>query len=419
MKHENTVEKQNIGDFEKEEVEKALRQMILKDAVQVFSKESLLERLKSGKPLCVKLGADPSRPDLHLGHTVVLRKLRLFQQLGAEIVFVIGDFTAMIGDPTGRSKTRPALTIEQTRKSGETYLSQVTKILDPDKTKIRYNSEWLDRLNFSDIIKLSSQYTLARMLERDDFKNRYENKLPLCLHELLYPLAQGYDSVALHADVEVGGTDQTFNLLVGRALQSSYGQTPQEVITYPLLVGLDGKNKMSKSLDNTIALDEPAAVMFEKSMRIPDTLLFDYFRLTTDFGEAEALRAVQTDIRDAHFLYAREITRLYGGKEAAAEAEQRYRQISAGSLPDAMPSLQISIGETESGRIKITALLRKAGFASSNAEARRNIAGGGVKINGSPVTNTDAEIELSQPFILQFGKNRFCKISSAAQNNNP
>lgn len=391
--------------MEKEEILKR----ILGDAVDVISEHGLRDRFSGERPLRVKLGADPSRPDLHLGHTVVLRKLRLFQQLGAQIIFVIGDFTGMIGDPTGRSRTRPALTLEQTRKSGETYYKQVTKILDPAKTAVRYNSAWLDKLTFSDVIRLSSRYTIARMLERDDFKKRFKNNSPVCLHELLYPLAQGYDSVALHADVEVGGTDQTFNLLVGRTLQSAYGQTPQEIVTYPLLVGLDGKNKMSKSLDNTIGLDEKAPSMFEKAMRVPDNLLADYFRLTTDIDAAAALHTIQQDIRKAHFLYAREIVTMYHGQAAAADAENRYRQISAGALPDSMPEIEILPGELENGCIKLTTLLRKAGFAVSNAEARREISGGGVKLGGVTVEDANILVDVSRPVIFQFGKNRFCK----------
>ena len=243
-------------------------ELIKRKAVQIFSEEELDEKIKSGKKLIIKLGADPSRPDLHLGHTVVLRVLKHFQDMGHDVVFVIGDFTAMIGDPSGKNKTRPALTFEETRKSGETYFRQVTKILDPAKTKITYNSEWLEKMNFRDIINLTSKYTVARILERDDFKNRYENKLPLSMHELMYPLMQGYDSVALKADIEIGGTDQTFNLLVGRELQKDYGQERQVVLTFPLLVGLDGKEKMSKSLDNYIGIDESPEIMYEKAMKI-------------------------------------------------------------------------------------------------------------------------------------------------------
>ena len=222
-------------------------ELIKRKAVQIFSEEDLEEKIKSGKKLVIKLGADPSRPDLHIGHSVVLRVLRQFQDMGHEVVFVVGDFTAMIGDPSGKSKTRPSLTFEQTQKSAETYLEQATKILDKDRTRIAYNSEWLSKMTFEDVIKLAGKYTVARIMERDDFKNRFENNLPLSMHELLYPLMQGYDSVALHADIEIGGTDQTFNLLVGRELQRNYDQEPQIVMTFPLLVGLDGKEKMSQS----------------------------------------------------------------------------------------------------------------------------------------------------------------------------
>lgn len=239
-------------------------EIIKRKAVQIFSEEELEKKLNSGKKLIIKLGADPSRPDLHIGHSVVLRVLKTFQNMGHEVVFLIGDFTGMIGDPSGKNKTRPALTWEQTRKSAETYLNQATKILDKNKTKIAFNSEWLSKLTLEDIISLTSKYTVARIMERDDFKNRFENGLPLSMHELLYPLMQGYDSVALKADIEIGGTDQTFNLLVGRELQKDYNQEPQVVMTFPLLVGLDGKEKMSKSLDNYIGLNDTPFDKFEK-----------------------------------------------------------------------------------------------------------------------------------------------------------
>ena len=273
-------------------MKKELTDKIKNGAVNIYSQSELDALLNSGKKLTVKLGADPSRPDLHLGHSVVLRKLRLFQELGHKIVFVVGDFTGMIGDPTGKSATRPQLTLEETRRSGQSYFQQVTKILDADKTEIRYNSDWLGAMNFEEVIKLASKYTLARMLERDDFKNRYEGNMPIGLHELLYPLVQGCDSVAIGADIEVGGTDQTFNLLVGRALQADYGQKPQVVITYPLIAGLDGQQKMSKSLDNYIGISEPADIMFEKCMKIPDELLHDYFALTTDVSEDESEKLI-------------------------------------------------------------------------------------------------------------------------------
>ena len=256
------------------------------------------------------MGADPSRPDLHLGHSVVLRKLRMLQDLGHQIVFIIGDFTAMIGDPSGRSKTRVPLTFEQTRANAQSYLEQVTKILDPEKTRIVYNSEWLGEMKFGDVLSLAGKYTLARILERDDFAKRYAENAPIGLHEIFYPLMQGYDSVAVKADIEVGGNDQTFNLLVGRELQRDYGQQPQEVITFPLLPGLDGVEKMSKSLGNYIGIDEPADVMFEKCMKVPDALLKTYFDLTTDLPESEYAGLIESDIRAALFLYAPNLFRL-------------------------------------------------------------------------------------------------------------
>lgn len=382
-------------------------ELIKNGAVQIYSEQGLTDRLSSGKRLTIKLGADPSRPDLHLGHSVVLRKLRLFQELGHRIVFVIGDFTGMIGDPTGKSKTRPALTLEETRASGESYFKQVTKILDPEKTEITYNSEWLSKMNFADVINLCSKYTVARILERDDFSNRLAQNQPISMHELLYPLVQGYDSVALIADVEVGGTDQTFNLLVGRSLQSDYGQIPQEVITFPLLVGLDGKEKMSKSLDNYIGIDEPAAVIFEKAMKVPDNLLLDYFVLTTDTLRTEAETIINRDIREAHFIYAFMITEMYHDKPSAERAKQRYLQVAGGAAPIQMAEFTISQPE-----IMLCELLKQVGFAASNGEARRNIAGRGVKIDGATIEDPMLKISVKEPFVLQFGKNKFIKIRS-------
>lgn len=380
-------------------------ELIKRRAVQIFSEEDLDKKMKSGKKLVIKLGADPSRPDLHLGHTVVLRALKKFQELGHEVVFVIGDYTAMIGDPSGKSKTRPALTYEQTRKSGETYYKQVIKILDKEKTKVRYNSEWLSEMNFGDVISLASKYTVARILERDDFKNRYENNLPLSMHELLYPLMQGYDSVALNADIEIGGTDQTFNLLVGRELQRDYDQEPQTVMTFPLLVGLDGKEKMSKSLGNYIGIDEAPEVMYEKAMKIPDDVLFDYFKLTTDMDLDEAKELIEKDVVEAHRVYAREIIRLYHGEEAIKEAEERYKQVAKGGIPE-----DIKEYKAEEKEIVITDLLVKVGFVSSKGEAKRMITGRGVKLNGETVEDIALTVKTEQPVILQFGKNKFVKV---------
>ncbi|MDR3551644.1 MAG: tyrosine--tRNA ligase [Clostridia bacterium] len=380
-------------------------ELIKNGAVQIYSEQGLTERLQSGKTLTIKLGADPSRPDLHLGHSVVLRKLKLFQELGHRVVFVIGDFTGMIGDPTGKSKTRPALTIEETRESGASYFKQVTKILDPEMTEIAYNSKWLSKMNFSDVISLCSKYTVARILERDDFKNRLAQNQPISMHELLYPLIQGYDSVALHADIEVGGTDQTFNLLVGRALQADYGQPPQEVITFPLLVGLDGKEKMSKSLDNYIGIDEPADVMFEKAMKVPDNLLLDYFVLTTDTLKSDAETVINHDMRAAHLTYAFMITEMYHDKALAENAKQRYLQVAGGTAPTEIA--EFCVNETD---ITLCELLKQVGFAASNGEARRNITARGVKINGITVEDPMLKISVTKPFVLQFGKNKFTRI---------
>lgn len=372
--------------------------ILKRDAVSIYSEEALREKLSSGKRLIIKLGADPSRPDLHLGHSVVLRKLRMFQNLGHEVVFVIGDFTGMIGDPSGKNKTRPPLTFEQTRINGKTYFEQVTKILDKEKTRIVYNSEWLSKMNFADVLSLAGKYTLARIMERDDFANRYTLGRSIGLHELLYPLMQGYDSVALHADIEVGGTDQTFNLLVGRDLQKDYGQESQVVITFPILVGLDGVEKMSKSLDNYIGLDEPADVMFEKCMRVPDAVLPDYIRLTTD------LQNLPCDVRDAHFAYAREIVRMYHGEDAVSPAENRYRSVAGGGIPEAVETITLS-----RDILNIVDLLRVVGFASSNSEARRLIIGRGIKIDGKTVDDPLMPIDKND-IIVSRGKNKFIKV---------
>ena len=379
--------------------------LIKRKAVDIFSEEELNKKLESGKKLTIKLGADPSRPDLHLGHTVVLRALKTFQEMGHEVVFVIGDFTGMIGDPSGKSKTRQALTFEQTRQSGETYLKQVTKILDKEKTRIAYNSEWLSKMNFKDIIELTSKYTVARILERDDFKNRYENNLPLSMHELMYPLMQGYDSVALNADIEIGGTDQTFNLLVGRELQKDYGQERQVVLTFPLLVGLDGKEKMSKSLDNYIGIDESPEVMYEKAMKIPDNVLMEYFRLTTDIETKEAEALIKEDIVKAHKKYAKEIIKMYHGEDKIAIAEERYNKVAKGEIPTDVKEYKYN----SNNEINICNLLVDIKFANSKSEAKRMILGKGVKIDGNVIENINEMIN-PKGKIIQFGKNKFIKI---------
>lgn len=388
--------------------------VIIRKAVQIYSKETLVKKLRSDKKLIVKFGADPSRPDLHLGHTVPLRVLKMLQDMGHEIVFVIGDFTAMIGDPSGKSKTRPQLTFDETRKSGETYFKQVTKILDKDKTKIVYNSEWLEKMNFKDVLELTGKYTVARLLERDDFNNRFNNKTPIGVHEFMYPLMQGYDSVAIHADIEIGGTDQTFNLLVGRDLQKDYGQEPQDIIVFPLLVGLDGKEKMSKSLDNYIGIDEEPAIMFEKSMRIPDNCLDDYFRLTTDIDTDVYKEWIKKDIVEAHRCFAREIIKMYHGKEFINQAEEKYNAKASKTLTDEIDTV-IYNGKLP---ISLIDLLFKLKLVESKSEARRLIIQNGISINQLKETKVDRIInkeDFTNGFIIvQKGKKVFLKIQLEA-----
>ncbi|MBO4277537.1 MAG: tyrosine--tRNA ligase [Clostridia bacterium] len=382
---------------------KEVYDVIMRDALNVISPEGLKEKLESGRKLIIKMGADPSRPDLHLGHSVVLRKLRMLQDLGHEIVFVIGDFTAMIGDPSGRSKTRVPLTFEQTRANAISYYEQVVKILDKDKTRIVYNSEWLAKMNFEDVLSLAGKYTLARILERDDFAKRFNENRPIGMHELFYPLMQGYDSVALHADIEVGGNDQTFNLIVGRDLQKDYGQGSQEVITFPLLPGLDGVEKMSKSLDNYIGIDEPADIMYEKCMKVPDTLLLTYFNLTTDLRESVYKELCEKDIRAAHALYAETIVALYHGAEAVPAAAARYSSVALGGVPENVREIEFPAG------IRVVEVLSKSGLAPSNSEARRLILGGGVKLDGDQVSDPNAVLAEAGEYIVSKGKNKFIK----------
>ena len=383
-------------------------EIIKRKAVQIFNEEDLDKKIKSGKKLTIKLGADPSRPDLHIGHSVVLRVLKQFQDMGHEVVFVIGDFTGMIGDPSGKSKTRPSLTFEQTRKSAETYLEQATKILDKDKTRIAYNSEWLSKMTFEDVIKLAGKYTVARIMERDDFKNRFENNLPLSMHELLYPLMQGYDSVAINADIEIGGTDQTFNLLVGRELQKDYDQESQVVMTFPLLVGLDGKEKMSKSLDNYIGISEEPFSKLEKSMKIPDDVLRQYFELATDLPIEEINEIMNGDIRKAHFRFAKELLTMYDDVNEFEALKEKYLNIAKGGIPDDVDTMKVSEDSAN-----ICDLLVSAGFAASRGEAKRMVTGNGVKVNGEPVTDISTMIETSASPVIQFGKNKFKKVVKA------
>lgn len=387
--------------------------LILRRTVEVHNKDTLIKKLNSGKKLVVKFGADPSRPDLHLGHTVPLRALKILQELGHEIVFVIGDFTAMIGDPSGKSKTRPSLSFEETRKNGETYFKQVAKILDPKKIRIAYNSEWLAKMSFEDVINLTGKYTVARILERDDFNNRFKNNIPIGIHEFLYPLMQGYDSVALHADIEIGGTDQTFNLLVGRELQRDYGQEPQDVMCFPLLVGLDGKEKMSKSLGNYIGVDEPAEVMYEKAMRIPDDVLMNYFKLTTDLNLDDIEKIMRKDVVEAHKVYAREIIKMYHGEEFILLAEERYSTVANGGIPENIEEVEIDKSLVENG-ILLTDLLVLTKIVPSKSEGRRMIEQKGISINGSKENDVTKQITVdvfeNNALVIQKGKKQFKKI---------
>ena len=386
---------------------------ILRRTVEVYNQDTLLKKLNRDKKLIVKFGADPSRPDLHLGHTVPLRALKALQELGHEIIFVIGDFTAMIGDPSGKSKTRPSLSFEETRRNGETYFKQVSKILDPNKIKIVYNSEWLGKMTFEDVVKLTGKYTVARILERDDFHNRFQNNIPIGIHEFLYPLMQGYDSVALHADIEIGGTDQTFNLLVGRELQKDYGQEPQDVMCFPLLIGIDGKEKMSKSLENYIGISESPEVMYEKAMRIPDNILFDYFRLTTDLDLETVQKEMEQNIVEAHKIYAREIIKMYHGEEFIKEAEERYNTVATGGIPENIEEVCIEEKELLGG-MPYPDLLTKSGIVPSKSEARRMIEQNGISINGKKENDINKKFEISDFkdgfLVIQKGKKQFKRI---------
>ena len=380
-------------------------EIIKRKAVQIFSEKDLDEKIKNGKKLTIKLGADPSRPDLHIGHSVVLKVLKQFQDMGHNIVFVIGDFTGMIGDPSGKSKTRPSLTFEETRKSAKTYFEQATKILDKNKTSMVFNSEWLSKMNLEEIIKLASKYTVARIMERDDFKNRFENNLPLSMHELLYPLMQGYDSVKLNADIEIGGTDQTFNLLVGRDLQKNYGQESQVVMTFPLLVGLDGKEKMSKSLDNYIGLADSPFEKFKKSMKIPDNILRQYFELATNLTDSQINEIMNGDIREAHIIFAKELIKMYDDINDFESAKEKYMSIAKGKIPQNIEEMQI-----EDNNINICELLVKIKFANSKSEAKRIILGNGIKIDGKLITDINKIIEINNSIVMQFGKDKFKRL---------
>jgi tyrosyl-tRNA synthetase len=364
-------------------------------------------------PLRIKLGLDPTAPDIHLGHTVVLNKLRQLQDLGHQVIFLIGDFTSMIGDPSGRNATRPPLTREQIESNAQTYYRQASLVLDPDRTEVRYNSEWCDALGARGMIQLASRYTIARMLERDDFTKRYKAGQPISVHEFLYPLMQGYDSVALKADLELGGTDQKFNLLVGRQLQAEYGQEPQCVLTMPLLEGLDGVEKMSKSKNNYIGITEPANVMFAKLLSISDTLMWRYYALLSLRPEAE-IDALRREVdagrnpKDAKVVLAHEITARFHGAAAAEAAAQDFELRARGGVPDDIPSCRLG-----GAPLAVGALLKQAGLAPSTSEALRLVDQGGVRIDGAVVSDRGLRLEAGT-YVVQVGKRRFARVTLAA-----
>lgn len=370
--------------------------------------------IQNQTPLNIKLGCDPSRPDLHLGHSVVLRKLRQFQDLGHQAILIVGDFTGMIGDPSGRSKTRPSLSIEETRLNGQSYFDQATKILSASKVKMVYNSEWLAQMNFADVIRLASKYTVARMLERDDFTIRYKAGEPISVHEFLYPLAQAMDSVAIDSDVELGGTDQKFNLLVGRDIQREFGKEPQVILTMPILVGTDGTEKMSKSLDNYIGISESPREMYGKTLSISDALIHDYFLLATDIS-ADELAALKKDLekesvnpRDIKRSLARKIVSMYHSDQEAGAAEAEFDRIFVKKdVPDELETFSYG---TPNGTVGILQLLLDAKLVDSKGEARRLIEQGGVSVDGMKIADINASVQLLRPVVVKVGRRRFLKI---------
>ncbi|MDZ7704982.1 MAG: tyrosine--tRNA ligase [Trueperaceae bacterium] len=400
------------------DIDEAL-QILKRGAEQIVPEDALAQKLTDAaekqRPLRIKLGVDPSSADLHVGHAVVLRKMRQFQDLGHTVVLIIGDFTGMIGDPTGRSKTRPVLTLDETRRNGETYVAQATKILDEDprKLEIWHNSEWLEPLGFAELIRLAGSTTVARMLERDDFQNRYRDGIPISVHEFLYPLAQAYDSVAIQADVELGGTDQLFNLLVGRDVQREYGQDPQVALVTPLIEGLDGVDKMSKSLGNYIGISEDPAIMFKKAMQVPDNLLYRYTEHCTALDLGEMQQQIDADIKEAHRIFARELVRIYHGDAPIAEAEERYDYVAKGGIPDDIAEVTVPADELADGSIGILRLATLAGLTTSNGEARRLIQNRGLKIDGDAVEDPNTQVTLDEPKVLQKGKDTFVRVGSS------
>ena len=394
-------------------VEDAL-ELIRRGCDELIVEDELAKKLSQGRPLRVKLGLDPTAPDLHLGHTVVINKLRHFQILGHQIQFLIGDFTGMIGDPTGKNQTRPPLTREEIQANARTYREQAFKILDPDKTEILFNSEWSDKLGAEGMIRLAARYTVARMLERDDFGKRYRSNQPIAIHEFLYPLMQGYDSVAMKADVELGGTDQKFNLLVGRELQRDFGQEPQVIVTTPLLEGLDGVNKMSKSLGNYVGISEPAQEIFGKLMSISDELMWRYVELLS-FEPMTTIRRWREEVaggrnpREIKVLFAKEIVARFHGPGAARDAEAAFEErFRHGRLPEEMP--QVTLAGTEEG-LPVVQALKQAGLTASTTEAARMIEQGGVRLDGARLDDRTLRIARGRTVVAQVGKRKVARIT--------
>ena len=388
--------------------------LIKRGAEEILVEAELVQRLEAGKPLRVKAGFDPTAPDLHLGHTVLINKLRQFQEMGHEVLFLIGDFTGMIGDPTGKNVTRKPLTREDVLQNAATYEHQIYKILDPEKTTVMFNSQWMGEMSAADLIHVAAKHTVARMLERDDFSKRYAGNQPIAIHEFLYPLVQGYDSVAMKSDVELGGTDQKFNLLVGRELQKHYGQKPQVILTMPILEGLDGVQKMSKSLDNYIGINEPADEMFGKIMSISDELMWRYFELLSfrPLAEIERLKREVgggANPRDIKFQLGQEIVARFHNRAAAIAAQDAFvARFQKGAMPDEMPELMLA---SQDGNLVIANLLKDAGLTGSTSEALRMIKQGAVRIDGERIEDKGLAIAAGKTHVFQVGKRRFARVT--------
>ncbi len=385
--------------------------LLRRGTVEIISEEELTEKLASGRQLRVKLGLDPSAPDIHLGHALVLRKLKAFQELGHQVICLVGDFTGRIGDPSGKSQTRRQLTEEEIAANARTYAEQIFRILDPDKTIIEFNSRWLSALTFPEVLELAAKTTVARMLERDDFAKRFQNGNPIYLHEFFYPLLQGYDSVALKADVELGGTDQKFNLMVARNIQREYGQEPEVAVITPILEGTDGVQKMSKSLGNYIGLTERPPQMYGKVMSIPDGLMPRYFELLTDIAVPETKRLLAGHPRDAKMRLAGEIVASMHGRSEAKRAEEEFRRVfQEKSLPEEIQPGVLPRSELPEGRIWVIALLVRLGLAPSNSEARRLVRQGAVTLDGRPLADAEEAVPVREGMVLRVGKRRFLRL---------